>query len=136
MSKIIISLKPQFAKLIEEKIKTHEFRKRVPLNKPSEIWIYVTRPVAELKYILKVHDYIEYPQKIKVKGRGNIDFNNGIKPKYAYPIKSLYKLNKPIPLKELRASFDFVAPQNFTYIEKYEKLNNYVNLNEELEKIF
>jgi len=136
MSQIIISLKPQFAELIESGIKTHEFRKKVPLDKPNEIWVYLTRPVAELAYIIKVNDYIEYPQKIKKIGRGNIDFNNGKKTKYAYPIKNLYKLKKPIPLSELRKSFGFVAPQNFAYIEKYEKLKKFVVANKEIEKIF
>jgi len=137
MSRIIISLKPQFASLIEERKKNHEFRKKVPKRKPTEIWIYVTRPVAKLAYIAKVGNYIEYPKKIDNFGHGNTDFNAGTKTKYAYPIKSLYKLKKPIPLKELKAKFNFVAPQNFVYVDKYIELKKYL-LEEvkEIKKIF
>lgn len=135
MCEIIISLRPNFANLIENNIKNHEFRKKVPLKIPTKIWIYITHPVAELTYIAEVHKYVEYPKQIGSNGYGNIEFNNGLKSKYAYPIKRLYKFHNPIPLNELRTLYDFSAPQNFAYIEKYEKLREFVNIKKQSKRI-
>ena len=60
---IFISLKPEFADLIERQEKTHEFRKWKPTRKVRRFWIYVTKPVALLKYVADVGDVAEYPQK-------------------------------------------------------------------------
>lgn len=137
MCEIIISLKPKFAELIEKREKTHEFRKNVPKNVPQRIWIYVTHPVAELKYIAEVDNYIEFPKKIQEKGFGNSDFNFGKKKsKYAYPIKKLYRLRKPICLNELRNQHSFVAPQNFAYIDRYETIKTEVLKNQDLIDLF
>lgn len=122
MCEIVISLKPKFASLIEKNLKNHEFRKKVPKRVPNKIWIYVTHPVAELKYVAEVNDYIEFPNKISDNGYGNSEFNIGAKTKYAYPIKKLYKLKRPIGLVELREKYNFVAPQNFAYIDRYDEI--------------
>ena len=119
MCEIVISLKPKFATLIEKRLKNHEFRKNVPKRMPNKIWIYVTQPVAELKYIAEVNTYVEYPRKISETGIGNMEFNIGEKTKFAYPIVKLHKLKNPISLSELKLKYGFVAPQNLAYIEKY-----------------
>jgi len=137
MCEIIISLKPKFAELIEKREKTHEFRKNVPKNIPQRIWIYVTHPLAELKYIAEVDNYIKFPNKIQERGLGNVDFNLGKKKsKYAYPIKKLYKLRKPISLEELRNRHSFVAPQNFAYMDRYYSIKTEVLDNQDLIELF
>lgn len=136
MCEIIISLKPKFSNLIETKVKTHEFRKKVPKIKPNKIWIYVSYPVSKLTYVAMVNNYVEFPQKISENGIGNMDFNEGKKSKYAYPIISLYKLKKPIALEELRTNYNFVAPQNYTFVDKYIKLKHDISSTDKLFKVF
>ncbi len=123
---IIISLKPKWATAIADLTKNHEFRSRIPTKEIDTILVYVTLPVAELRYILKVGTPIKHPIKIELGGFGNDIFNEGSKKgKYAYPILSVQKI-EPISLVVLKKDFDFVAPQGFTYLEKYPKLKNYL----------
>jgi predicted transcriptional regulator len=127
---IILSLKPEFAELIEKKEKTFEFRKYKPQKPVNKLYIYVTSPVCELKYVIDTENPIEYPNKVTEKGIGNADFNNGLKvSKFAYPIKHLYKIDKPISLNDLREKFDLQPPQGYVYAATYNKLFDFINEN-------
>ena len=66
-------------------------------------------------------------KKISIDGYGNKEFNNASTEKYAYPIESVYEINKPIKLDILKQEFNFTAPQSFTYGEKYQKLLEYID---------
>ncbi len=126
-NEIFISLKPEFIELIKERKKTHEFRSYRPKKDISRLWIYITVPVASLKYVVDVGRIVEYPEKIKVGGVNNLEFNKGLKKsKYAFPIKHLYELVEPISLERLKKEFGFVPPQSFIYIDKYPSLIDYV----------
>ena len=109
------------------KIKNHEFRTKKPKKDFDYIIVYVPIPVKELKYILKVKQPIASPNKIIIEGYGNKEFNNTKKEKYAYPIESVYKINKPITLDILKQKFNFTAPQSFAYGEKYQELLEYID---------
>ncbi|MBP9778795.1 MAG: hypothetical protein KBD25_06420 [Rickettsiaceae bacterium] len=134
---VIFSLKPKFADLIETREKTHEFRSYVPKNIPKYIWFYITTPICRLTYIAEVSEITEYPNKIPHNGYGNKDFNNGLKKsKFAYHILNLHKLKEPITLTALRPIYGFVAPQGFTYANKYPALIKYLEDTTKLVKIF
>jgi len=136
-NEVIFSLKPKFADLIKKKKKTHEFRKYTPKNLPVRLWFYITAPVSKLMYIADVAPVIQFPDKVPSEGYGNDDFNNSLKKsKFAFPILHLYKLKKPITLKQLIDTYNFTAPQGFTYMSHYAGLYNDVMNNIGLEKIF
>lgn len=136
-NEIIISLKPQFAEMIENKEKTFEFRKYKPQNSINRLWIYVTKPVSMLKYIIETAEPAVFPEKIPENGTGNSEFNNGLKQsKFAFPIKHLYKLDNPISMKDLKEKFNIFPPQSFIYTDKYETLIDYVDNSCKLEKCY
>ena len=62
--------------------KNHEFRTKKPKKSFDYIIVYVPTPLKELKYILKVKQPISSPNKIKIDGYGNKEFNNTKKEKY------------------------------------------------------
>ena len=124
--KIFISINPDALKKIEEGLKTYEFRNYKPKYAIKYMYVYETAPTSEMKYIIKIGDIIEYPNKIPEIGDGNIQFNNGAKSRYAYSIKSVYKLEKSISLKELRETFGFTPPQGFVYEKTYPELSQFM----------
>ncbi len=122
---IYISIKPQFTKLIETKEKNYEFRKYIPKEEIDTLFVYESSPTSALKYIIKLDEIIEYPTKILEPGYGNEDFNNGLKKsKYAYKIKQVYMLEKPIKLEVLKQKHGFSAPQSYAYCNRYQKLTD------------
>ncbi len=122
-NEIFISLKPKFAELIRQRKKTHEFRSYKPRYKINRFWIYVTQPIALLKYVAEVGEPAEYPEKIPETGIGNREFNKGLKTSnYAFPILHLYELKQPISLQKLKEKFGFAPPQSFAYINRYKSL--------------
>ena len=126
-SAVFMSIKEIHINRILGKIKNHEFRNKKPKKDFDYIIVYVPIPVKELKYILKVKQPIASPNKIIIEGYGNKEFNNTKKEKYAYPIESVYKINKPITLDILKQKFNFTAPQSFAYGEKYQELLEYID---------
>ena len=110
-------------KIIKD-IKNYEFRNYVPKKEFEYIFLYLTAPIKELKYILKIGSIIDKDTKIKSEGDGNLEFNKGRKTKFAYEILKVYELEKPIPLKELKEKYKFMPPQAFAYGDRYKKLSN------------
>lgn len=123
---VFMSIKEQHINRIVSRTKNHEFRNIKPIKDFDYIFVYIPVPIKELKYILKVKKPIKTPNKIDIDGIGNKEFNEELKTKYAYPIESLFVINTPIQLNELKEKFDFTAPQSFAYGNKYEKLVMYV----------
>ena len=126
-SAVFMSIKEIHINRILGKMKNHEFRTKKPKKDFDYIIVYVPIPVKELKYILKVKQPIASPNKIIIEGYGNKEFNNTKNEKYAYPIESVYKINKPITLDILKQKFNFTAPQSFAYGEKYQELLEYID---------
>lgn len=126
---IYISIKPKFTKKIETGEKDHEFRKYIPKEAIDTLFVYETVPTCQLKYIIQLGKIVEYPDKINELGYGNADFNEGLKKsKYAYEIKHVDLLEKPICLKELKEVYGFTPPQSYAYDNRYEKLTNDIKL--------
>lgn len=126
-SAVFMSIKEIHINRILTKIKNHEFRIKKPKKDFDYIIVYVPTPIKELKYILKVRQPVVSPNKIIIDGYGNKEFNNTKQEKYAYPIESVYKINKPIKLNILKQKFNFTAPQSFAYGEKYKELLDYID---------
>lgn len=127
MTDVVISIKPVHVERIKSGVKNHEFRKYVPSRGVDRLWIYTSSPVCALEYVADIDKIVEYPDKIAEDGYGNIEFNMGEKEApYAYHIRSLYRLKKPIHLGELREKFKFTAPQSFFYLDSNIKLKEYL----------
>lgn len=126
-SVVFMSIKEIHMNRILCKIKNHEFRTKKPKKDFNYIIVYVPTPIKELKYVLKVKQPVASPSKISIDGYGNKDFNNTNTEKYAYPIESVYEINKPVKLDILKSEYNFTAPQSFAYGEKYQKLLEYID---------
>ena len=128
---IFISIKDQPVSLIVSKEKNHEFRSRIPNNYISTFYVYTSGKTKKIEYIIDVDKPIKYPNIIDEKGIGNKEFNNKEKNYiYAFPIKHVSKLLKPLCLDELRSKFNFNPPQSFMYAATNEKLFNYIKKSE------
>lgn len=124
---IFLSIKPEFTKKIETGEKNYEYRKYIPKENFDTLYVYETLPTCSLKYVLTIDKIIEYPNKIKETGIGNEDFNKGLKKsRFAYHILKVEKLDRPIPLKELKKVYGFSAPQSYAYDTKYPELVKYI----------
>ena len=128
MKAIFISIKPIYLNQIHHQLKDHEFRSFIPKKDFDTLFVYESSPTCQLRYLITLNDIVEYPNQIPETGKGNKSFNNGEKfgnkqIKYAYQIKEVYELDKPISLTELRNDYAFCPPQGFAYDEKYPKLS-------------
>lgn len=136
MIDVVMSIKPQYVNHIKDKKKSYEFRNYIPKLGIDRLWVYTTSPVGMLEYVIDIDNIVKYPECIIGKGVGNDDFNNGLKKsKYAYHINHLYRLKRPIALKQLRDKYNFTAPQSYFYLENNKILSELLK-NEELEKIY
>lgn len=127
---LYMSINPSATSKIEKKVKTYEFRNYIPKRDFDKLYVYVTSPVCELKYILLIDDIISYPNTIPENGDGNFEFNQGTKSKHAYQISKVYKLKKSILLNELKEKYGFVPPQGYAYSDRYSDLTNFVESTE------
>ena len=133
---IVISLKPKFAELVYRRKKNYEFRKYKPKRVIRWLWIYISSPVQELRYIIEAGDVVIYPAQIPETGVGNRDFNLGLKKaKFAFSIIHLWEIVPSIPLQELRR-YDFAPPQSFVYIDKYNNLVSHIVSNFKIQQVF
>ncbi len=114
---ILMSLKPQFYRLILAGKKKHEFRKRFP-DKPINAFIYVTQPVGAVKALLELDSPIKEPEGlIGHEGIGVREFIHGQKPgRVALPIRSVRPLKKAVDLEVLKTKFHTHAPQSYIYL--------------------
>ncbi|KAI0204555.1 hypothetical protein F4808DRAFT_413994 [Astrocystis sublimbata] len=117
-SDIMVSLHPEHIARIVDRTKNHEFRTwRIP-QEVYRIWVYITRPNSELKYMCRFGEPKTPGEVQDDKGIGNVEFNQGKTPsKFAYEILQVYELNNPVSLDEMkRKGWVSGAPQKYTYI--------------------
>lgn len=124
---IFVSINPKAIEKIEKRIKTYEFRNYIPKKSFNKLYVYVTAPICELKYIMEISNVVNIPQQIKEEGDGNNLFNEGKKAKYAYRISKVYKLDRPIELSLLKEKFNFTPPQMYVYKERYQELSKSID---------
>ena len=126
---IILSIHPQYAKLIENGSKIYEVRTRkANITKGTRIWIYKTLPVAtissyaELDDILVLAPEIAWKKYAKDMCISQKAFNQYIKDKkeiYLLRIKNVNKTKKHITLDELRKKIPpFYPPQFFKKLDE------------------
>lgn len=123
---IYVSIKPDPIHKIVQGIKDHEFRNYVPKEDFKFLYVYVSAPQSELRYVIEIGKIVQYPDKLEKNGDGNQEFNKGKKSKFAYSILKVYELVNPIPLKELKERFSFVPPQAFSYSKTFQELTDYI----------
>lgn len=117
-SDIMVSLHPEHISRIVDRTKNHEFRAWKIPQQVSRIWIYITRPESQLRYMCLFGEP-KTPGEIEDEnGIGNVDFNQGKKAaKFAYEILQVYELNNPVSLDEMKKKgWVAGAPQKYTYI--------------------
>ncbi|KAI1129366.1 hypothetical protein F5Y10DRAFT_238448 [Nemania abortiva] len=117
-SDIMVSLHPEHIARIVDRTKNHEFRAWKIPQQVSRIWVYITRPESQLRYMCQFGEP-KIPGEIEdEKGIGNIEFNEGkTAAKFAYGILQVYELNNPVSLDEMKKKgWVAGAPQKYTYI--------------------
>ncbi|KAI1304032.1 hypothetical protein F5Y03DRAFT_181108 [Xylaria venustula] len=117
-SDIMVSLHPEHIARIVDRTKNHEFRVWKIPQQVSRIWIYVTRPESQLRYMCLFSEPKAPGELEDEEGVGNVDFNQGkMAAKFAYEILQVYELNNPVSLDEMkRKGWVAGAPQKYTYI--------------------
>lgn len=122
---LLLSIKPEFNKMILNGEKTIELRKRLPKNISELIFVYESSPTKQITSVFKVKkNYLENIQSMKrfiKKARVSKTFfenyYQGKKVGVAFEIEKAYKLEKNIPLKTLK-THKITAPQDYCYLPK------------------
>ena len=129
---ILISLKPCYAELVFEGLKTAELRRRIPRYiENRDVYIYVSSPVMELRGGFRVgHIWSGSPDEIwsTVSGLAGVsreafdDYYEGKKVAFALEILKVWKFKDPVSLETLRNRFPyFVVPQSYRYLKPHEQ---------------
>ncbi|TGJ88249.1 hypothetical protein E0Z10_g583 [Xylaria hypoxylon] len=117
-SDIMVSLHPEHIGRIMNRTKNHEFRVWKIPQQVSRVWVYITRPQSELRYMCLFGEPKTPGEIQNAKGIGNMEFNQGkMAAKFAYEVLQVYELNNPVSLDEMKRK-GWVAgpPQKYTYI--------------------
>ncbi|KAH9888399.1 hypothetical protein C8Q73DRAFT_710015 [Cubamyces lactineus] len=131
---VVLSIKPEFTKLISERKKNYEYRKYKLKESVERLWLYETAPTSAITYVMetstpKVPGEVNDPS-----GIGNDDFDKGLKQsKYGYPVTGLFRLKRPLTTTQLKERFDIAVPQGWRYATR--KLVEEVGL-EAMERVF
>ncbi len=114
---IILSIYPEHVEKIANGTKDHEFRNyKIPVT-VKRFWIYVTRPVCELRYMAVVSSAKEPGEIDSSSGVGNAQFNGGMKSKFAYALEQVYELNNPVSLQLMKKNGWMEGPpQKYSYV--------------------
>ncbi|KAH9856726.1 hypothetical protein C2E23DRAFT_453402 [Lenzites betulinus] len=135
MTDVLLSIKPEFTKLISQQKKNHEYRKYKLKDSVVRLWLYETAPTSAITYVMETTTPRVPGEVNDPTGVGNDDFDKGLKQsKYGYPVTGLYKLKEPITTLELKSRFDIAVPQGWRYATK--KLVEGTSLVEDMEKVF
>lgn len=127
---IYVSINPNSTFKIVQGTKKYEFRNYIPKSEFKYLYVYVTAPESEIRYIIEIGEIIKYPNILPGDSDGVHEFNMGVKSKYAYPVIKVYELVNPISLRELRKKYNFSAPQAFAYDNAYPILTNCIKSQE------
>ncbi|KAK3394920.1 hypothetical protein B0H63DRAFT_462387 [Podospora didyma] len=100
---ILISIHPEPTEAIVDGTKDHEFRNyKFPPN-VLRCWIYVTKPVGEVRYMVVLGPAKEPGEIDSDSGVGNAEFNDGTSGyKFAHHLVQVYELNNPVPLADMK----------------------------------
>ena len=128
---LILSLKPNYADLIFDGLKTAEFRKRFSKSfENRKIFVYVSSPVKQIRGGFQVENVLRgSPEEVwhkvsEVAGIDKSDFDTYYSERevaYALRITNIWECKNPVSLETLRRKFDkFVVPQSWRYLKPEE----------------
>lgn len=125
MRPIVISIRPQWSRLIRSGSKTIEFRRRFPLLPVGSIaYLYESSPTRGLLSLLrigKVHEmavdelWYVHGEASSVPELDFVEYFNGRRTGYGIEISECHALPNFLGLAELRRRFAFTAPQSWSY---------------------
>ena len=130
---LLLSLKPRFADLVFQGLKTAELRRRIARSAVNrDVFVYVSSPVRKLRGGFRVeHVWEGSPESVweqvsefaKV-DKGDFDSYYAERPiAYALKIADPWQYDRPVSLDRLRMRLkDFVVPQSWRYarLEEHE----------------
>lgn len=104
--------------------KNHEFRKYLIAPTVERIWFYLNAPLSHIAYICEIDPgRCRNPGDVPLTedGLGNKEFNERHKDwdkyDFAYRIRSVYKIRKPIRLQDLKSHYGIKgAPRGLVYV--------------------
>ncbi|ETS78344.1 hypothetical protein PFICI_10406 [Pestalotiopsis fici W106-1] len=116
-SDIIISIYCEHVENMTKRRKTHEFRDWKIPETVHRVWIYVPRPISELRYMCTLGP-AKTAGQIHEDGLGNAEFNQGMmkRSKFAFEVLSMYELNNPVSNQVMQQNGWPRAPQKFSYV--------------------
>ncbi|KAI4266922.1 MAG: hypothetical protein L6R38_008470 [Xanthoria sp. 2 TBL-2021] len=119
----ILPMQEPYMQQIVKGEKTYEFRKYLLKPSVQRIWFYRTAPHSSIEYVCnilpaKTRNPADAP--LEENGLGNQEFNSRHNDwkgyDYAYKILSVYHLNKPITLNDLKVTHNMkAAPRGLVY---------------------
>lgn len=122
MSKILISINPEYVDLIFRKIKKYEYRTKVAKKDIDSLIIYCTFPTKKVLAEVKIKSILAYtPVELweKTKDFSGISeeffmkYFKGRSIAYAYELGEVIQFSQPMDLVDFGCSF---APQSYIYI--------------------
>ncbi|KAK3904374.1 PUA-like domain-containing protein [Staphylotrichum tortipilum] len=121
---VILAIQDPYMSQIMDGTKTHEFRKYRLQPSTKRIWFYRTAPHSALTHIgsiLPAQTRNVGDPPLPETGLGNKEFNTRHKDwegyDYAYEIVSVWELNKPIGLAEMKGTYGMkAAPRGLVYL--------------------
>ncbi|TLS23219.1 uncharacterized protein PpBr36_06465 [Pyricularia pennisetigena] len=119
-SDIIVTMHPSKVKEIVDGIRNHDFRTVKLPRSVHRLWIYVARPVCELRYMATIGEPREPGEIESNTGLGNAEFNEGkTNAKWAYELEQVYVLNNPVSLERMKENgwTDSNASQRNKYLQ-------------------
>ena len=130
MSKVLLSIKPEYVQRILAGEKKFEYRKRLANKSVDTIVIYATSPVMKIVGAVKVKGIYEKAPSVlweQTKEHSGItrkkyrEYFVGCKRAFAYELGEIIKYTKEYKLEEIGINN---APQSFVYLseEQYERL--------------
>ncbi len=127
---LLLSLKPHYADLVFQGLKTAELRRRIPCEENRDVFVYVSSPVRLLRGGFRVeHVWSGSPERVweevsefaLVEKQDFDAYYAGRTVAYALRIADVWEHERPVGLEGLRDRFlDFVVPQSWRYVKQEE----------------
>lgn len=118
-SDIIISIHPENVRKIVNRTKYYEFRTYLIPSRVKRMWIYETAPSCTINYMALIGPAKVPGQIVDLRGLGNEEFSaTGSGNSYAYEIRKVYELSRPLSLDELIVE-ELIKepPQKYVYVQ-------------------
>lgn len=133
---VVLTIKPTHASSIAARTKNHEFRGYKLREGVVRLWLYESAPVKAISYVVETAPPRLPGEVNDVNGEGNDAFDASSLQscaRYAYPVRGLLKLDKPITRELLKELYGVTPSQGFCYANQ--RLVDEVQL-KRMERIF